>query len=133
MNVTMNNKLAYALVIGILISLIGDTSAEQRPEFVDYCQRLEEEIQGRKQGFIAGNVTSYVGGFHASWKLQEEETICDDFGFAKVAIFNLTLCCNMFLWPIHQRILSALTIGRLIPIRIKRFTTLITIDRQLAI
>jgi hypothetical protein len=75
LNVTMNNKLAYALVIGILSSLIGDTSAEQRPEFVDYCQRLEQEIQGRKHGFLAGNVTYYVGGFHASWKLQEEETI----------------------------------------------------------
>ncbi|MEM7475599.1 MAG: glycosyl hydrolase family 65 protein [Planctomycetota bacterium] len=47
----------------------------QEPAFADYCQRLEQEIQGRKHGFLAGNVTYYVGGFHASWKLVENETI----------------------------------------------------------
>lgn len=49
--------------------------ADQKPPFTDYCQRLEQEIQGRKHGFLAGNVTYYVGGFHASWKLIEDETI----------------------------------------------------------
>ena len=33
------------------------------------------KIQGRKHGFLAGNVSYYVGGFHASWKLIEDETI----------------------------------------------------------
>lgn len=49
--------------------------ADERPPFTDYCQRLEQEIQGRKHGFLAGNVTYYVGGFHASWNLIEDETI----------------------------------------------------------
>lgn len=47
----------------------------EKPPFTDYCQRLEQEIQGRKHGFLAGNVTYYIGGFHASWKLIEDETI----------------------------------------------------------
>lgn len=47
----------------------------EKPGFVDYCERLEQEVQGRKHGFLAGNVTYYVGGFHASWKVVEDETI----------------------------------------------------------
>ena len=50
-------------------------AADQKPPFTDYCQRLEQEIQGRKHGFLAGNVTYYIGGFHASWKVSEDETI----------------------------------------------------------
>tara|TARA_R110002096_G_scaffold54517_22_gene140692 strand:- start:7221 stop:9425 length:2205 start_codon:yes stop_codon:yes gene_type:complete len=53
----------------------GSLIASEEPPFTDYCQRLEQEIQGRKHGFLAGNVTYYVGGFHASWKLVEDETI----------------------------------------------------------
>lgn len=49
--------------------------ADEKPEFEDYCRRLEQEIQGRKHGFLAGNVSYYVGGFHASWKLVEDETL----------------------------------------------------------
>ncbi|MDF1850790.1 MAG: hypothetical protein P1U85_08155 [Verrucomicrobiales bacterium] len=49
--------------------------AEEKPPFTDYCQWLEQEIQGRKHGFLAGNVAYYVGGFHASWKPIEDETI----------------------------------------------------------
>ena len=50
-------------------------SAGEEPPFIDYCERLKQEIQGRKHGFLAGNVTYYVGGFHASWNLIEDETI----------------------------------------------------------
>lgn len=50
------------------------TYADQ-PSFSDYCERLEQEIQGRKHGFLAGNMTYYVGGFHASWSLKEQETL----------------------------------------------------------
>ena len=50
-------------------------AAGEEPAFTDYCERLEQEIQGRKHGFLAGNVTYYIGGFHASWKLIEDETI----------------------------------------------------------
>ena len=39
------------------------------------CKRLEQSIQGRKHGFLAGNLTYYIGGFHASWESIEEETI----------------------------------------------------------
>ena len=39
------------------------------------CQRLEQSIQGKKHGFLAGNLSYYIGGFHASWKLVEDETI----------------------------------------------------------
>ncbi len=52
-----------------------DALADEKPVFTDYCQRLEQEIQGRKHGFLAGNVSYYIGGFHASWKLIEDETI----------------------------------------------------------
>lgn len=59
----------------ICCSSDGNLIASEEPPFTDYCQRLEQEIQGRKHGFLAGNVTYYVGGFHASWKLVEDETI----------------------------------------------------------
>jgi hypothetical protein len=55
--------------------LSGSLFASEKPSFTDYCKRLEQEIQGRKHGFLAGNVTYYVGGFLASWKLIEDETI----------------------------------------------------------
>ena len=50
-------------------------NAGEKPELTDYCERLEQEIHGKKHGFLAGNVTYYVGRHHASWKLYEEETI----------------------------------------------------------
>ena len=65
-------------ILGILLiscSSTGCAISSEEPPFTDYCKRLEQEIQGRKHGFLAGNVTYYVGGFHASWKLVEDETI----------------------------------------------------------
>lgn len=59
------------LATSICVPVLGDGP----PPFTDYCERLEQEIQGRKHGFLAGNVTYYVGGFHASWKPIEDETI----------------------------------------------------------
>ena len=47
----------------------------EAPPFLDYCERLQQEIQGKKHGFLAGNVTYYVGGFHASWEQKEAETL----------------------------------------------------------
>jgi len=41
----------------------------------NFCARLQQSIQGKKHGFLAGNLSYYVGGFHASWKLVEDETI----------------------------------------------------------
>jgi hypothetical protein len=59
------------LAFACLFSLVLGTSAnaDEKPNFTDYCERLEQEIQRRKHGFLAGNVTYYVGGYHASWKL----------------------------------------------------------------
>lgn len=50
-------------------------SVGEKPSFHDYCAQLEQEIQGRKHGFLAGNTSYYIGGYHASWKLHEDETI----------------------------------------------------------
>lgn len=58
-----------------LLLLVPLSAEEEQPPFTDYCERLDHEIQGRKHGFLAGNVTYYVGGFHASWNPVEDETI----------------------------------------------------------
>ncbi|MGJ8695812.1 MAG: hypothetical protein ACSHYF_05800 [Verrucomicrobiaceae bacterium] len=59
----------------ILLHLPLSASPSQKPPFTDYCQQLTQEIQGRKHGFLAGNLTYYIGGYHASWQLIEHETI----------------------------------------------------------
>lgn len=63
------------LILLAALSAVSSTLADEKPEYTDYCKQLEHEIQGRKHGFLAGNVTYYVGGFHASWNLIEDETI----------------------------------------------------------
>lgn len=45
------------------------------PPFTNYCDMLSQEVQGKKHGFLAGNNTYYIGGFHASWNPREDETI----------------------------------------------------------
>lgn len=68
----------WRLYYGVFLLLCASTVlsfGDEKPPFTDYCERLEQEIQGRKHGFLAGNVTYYVGGFHASWNPVEEETI----------------------------------------------------------
>lgn len=68
-------RLTAAAVI-ILAGVCGvPVFGSEKPAFVDYCERLEQEVQGRKHGFMAGNLTYYVGGFHASWERVEDETI----------------------------------------------------------
>ena len=49
--------------------------AETKVDSVDLCTKLEQSIQGKKHGFLAGNLAYYVGGFHASWQPIEDETI----------------------------------------------------------
>lgn len=78
MGVLNKTRVTWWLFAGILQSCCpsnGDVISSEKPPFTDYCRRLEQEIQGRKHGFLAGNVTYYIGGFHASWKLVEDETI----------------------------------------------------------
>ena len=57
-------------IFAILFLPLLPTAAKQ-----DFCQRLSQSIQGKKHGFLAGNLSYYVGGFHASWKPVEDETI----------------------------------------------------------
>ncbi len=69
-------KLGIGLALGSFLFLGTVVSeGDERPQFTDYCEMLEQEVQGRKHGFLAGNVTYYVGGYHASWKVMEDETI----------------------------------------------------------
>lgn len=58
-----------AILVALFTCLQGLQAAE------DFCDRLEQPVQGRKHGFLAGNLSYYVGGFHASWKPSEDETI----------------------------------------------------------
>ena len=71
---TLQHRLGCGLFV-LLTMMSVDLFASEKPPFTDYCHRLEQEVQGRKHGFMAGNVTYYIGGFHASWKLMEDETI----------------------------------------------------------
>jgi hypothetical protein len=41
----------------------------------DYCAAMSQEIQGRKHGFLTGNLVHYIGGKYAVWNLQEHETL----------------------------------------------------------
>ncbi|MEN8864347.1 MAG: hypothetical protein ABF381_02080 [Akkermansiaceae bacterium] len=66
-------RTSIACILGL--ASLPFAHADDQPKFTDYCDRLEQEIQGRKHDFLAGNVTYYVGGYHASWKLHEDETI----------------------------------------------------------
>ena len=60
-----------ATIAGLILSLISGTVSADR----NYCEFLEQSIQGKKHGFLAGNLSYYVGGFHASWQPVEDETI----------------------------------------------------------
>lgn len=78
-NHTFLKSAAAVLLFGASIALGQSPSPQasppQSPPYTDYCQRLQQEIQGKKHGFLAGNVTYYVGGFHASWSPIENETL----------------------------------------------------------
>jgi len=50
-------------------------SERTEPPYVDYCEMLSQEVQGKKHAFMAGNLTYYVGGFYACWTKEEDETI----------------------------------------------------------
>jgi hypothetical protein len=61
--------------IAIFACLILCLSCDPVSAEKNYCEFLGQSIQGRKHGFLAGNLSYYVGGFHASWKPVEDETI----------------------------------------------------------
>ena len=70
----MISRLAWAL-FSLFSLVLLPSFAEDPEEQVDLCKRLEQSIQGKKHGFLAGNLSYYVGGFHASWEPIEDETI----------------------------------------------------------
>ena len=45
------------------------------PPYTDYNAMLSQEIQGKKHGFMAGNLTYYIGGHGHVWNTTEDETI----------------------------------------------------------
>ena len=70
----MTSRLGWALSLFCTLFFLPSFGKEQRGA-VDHCKRLEQSIQGKKHGFLAGNLSYYVGGFHASWKPLEDETL----------------------------------------------------------
>ncbi|MDB4621972.1 hypothetical protein OAF37_03020 [Rubripirellula sp.] len=68
------SRLSLTVCLLTVLGAIANAVAAE-PTGTDYCLRLQQEIQGKKHGFLAGNLTYYVGGFHASWNLREHETI----------------------------------------------------------
>lgn len=71
----MIGRHSFLMFTALVLLLGASVTHAKAPPFSDYCQRLQQEIQGKKHGFLAGNVTYYVGGFHASWELKEQETL----------------------------------------------------------
>ena len=63
------------LTVCVFHASLFPASAQAEQGEAEPCKRLEQSIQGRKHGFLAGNLTYYIGGFHASWESIEEETI----------------------------------------------------------
>ena len=62
-------------LILIFIPAILINGREFKENF-DYCEMLgEDDIQGKKHGFLAGNKVYYIGGKYFSQKLGENETI----------------------------------------------------------
>ncbi|MFY9254169.1 MAG: hypothetical protein WAO83_11985, partial [Fuerstiella sp.] len=88
-------SLRTSLLAATLVLLFSTSvTLADAPPLSDYCQRLQQEIQGKKHGFLAGNVTYYVGGFHASWEPKEDETLglthpfCHDLRSRGVGLFQ---------------------------------------------
>ena len=62
---------SLAIIVCLILCLLSVPVSADR----NYCEFLGQSIQGKKHGFMAGNLSYYVGGFHASWKPVEDETI----------------------------------------------------------
>jgi len=78
----MNDRPLRAIWLAFLLAFVGVlwggsvfAADSTLPRYVDHCEMLAQEIQGRKHAFLAGNLTYYVGGQHACWKPVEDETL----------------------------------------------------------
>ena len=72
-NKLINSMHLFTLFFILVFNI--NLESKEKPTFTYYCQKIEQEIQDRKHGLLACNVTYYIGGFHASWRLVEHETI----------------------------------------------------------
>ena len=60
----------------ILLLFLRTASIFCEEEFTDYCALLgEDDIQGKKHGFLAGNKVYYLGGKSDVWRKTENETL----------------------------------------------------------
>ena len=59
----------------IYLVLILSAVFAQKPPRVDYCEMIEQEVQGRKHGFMHGNLAYYIGGHSNCWTIDQNETI----------------------------------------------------------
>mgnify|MGYP001163916434 CR=1 FL=1 len=62
-------------LLAFMFSIVGEPLPELSPPQIDYCSEMEQEIQGKKHAFLAGNKSYYIGGFHPVWNISENETI----------------------------------------------------------
>ena len=68
-NAEVNNE-DYAMLAGAMTQ-----TSSVMPPYTDYNAMLSQEIQGKKHGFMAGNLTYYIGGRYGVWDKYEDETI----------------------------------------------------------
>ena len=60
----------------IPLLLLQPSSPHGEAEFTDYCALFgEDDIQGKKHGFLAGNKVYYLGGKSDVWRKTENETL----------------------------------------------------------
>jgi len=71
----MESARGWDFLLCLILLTATNLCGSEKPQFTDYCERLQHEVQDRKHGFLAGNVCYYVGGYHASWQVVEDETI----------------------------------------------------------
>ena len=61
------------------------------PPYTDYCAMLSQEVQGKKHGFMAGNLTYYIGGHYAVWKSNMVRWGMDSLSQCAPAVFTMRL------------------------------------------
>ncbi|MDD7987326.1 hypothetical protein PQO01_20425 [Lentisphaera marina] len=63
----MSRHIPRLIILSIVFQFTFVMAAEN-PLEADICKRLEHDVQYKKSGFLAGNLSYYVGGHHPSWK-----------------------------------------------------------------
>jgi len=77
----MDIKYSGSIFLTLLLFVTGILSQET-PPYTDYCEILARDINGKKHGFLAGNLLYYVGGqTNGEWDITEQETLGFSHGF----------------------------------------------------